>query len=411
MLINIKPLFEYRDFRLLYFGQFIAYFGNMLTYVALPYQIFHLTNSSLAVGNVGLVQLFPLLITSLWGGALADKINRKKLLVAAECGLFVASLFLLLNAMFAPKLWAVYLLAGIASALTGFHRPVMDGITQTLIEHDDMPAVSSLNSFKYGVTMIGGPTIAGLILAKYNLSVLYAIDLFSYIASLGAIVLIRVPELPAKISEPILKSILDGIKYARSRQELIGTYVVDFAAMIFGMPLALFPAIAETFHMKTAIGWLYAAPSVGMLGAAIFSGWVDKISRHGVAISISATIWGVAIIAFGVSGNLLIACFFLAIAGAADAVSGLFRSTMWNQTIPQHLRGRLSGIEMISYMSGPLLGNAEAGLVAAGFGTTVSVVSGGVLCVLSVIVLAILLPKFWKYSAAKDSRNNIEVRS
>jgi MFS family permease len=409
MLINIRPLFKYRDYRLLYIGQFVSYFGNMLTYVALPYQIFHLTNSSLAVGNVGLVQLFPLLITSLWGGALADKLNRKKLLLAAEFGLFVASFFLLINTLFEPKLWAIYLLAGISSALNGFHRPVMEGINQSLIEHEDMPAVSSLQSFKFAVTMIGGPTIAGLILAKYNLSILYLLDTLTYIASLAAIIAIRVPALPKLVTEPILKSILDGIKYARSRQELVGTYVVDFAAMIFGMPLALFPAIAETFHVKTAIGWLYAAPSVGMLGAAIFSGWVDKISRHGVAISISATIWGVAIVAFGVSKNLFIACFFLAIAGAADAVSGLFRSTMWNQTIPQHLRGRLSGIEMISYMSGPLLGNAEAGLVAAGFGTTVSVVSGGVMCVLSVLVLAVMLPKFWKYSAEKYFHHSVEA--
>jgi MFS family permease len=405
MLINIKPLLKYREYRLLYFGQFVSYFGNMLTYVALPYQIFHLTNSSLAVGNVGLVQLFPLLVTSLWGGALADKLNRKKLLLAAEFGLFVASLLLLLNTLVEPKLWAIYLLAGVSSALNGFHRPVMEGITQSLIKHDDMPAVSSLTSFKFAVTMIGGPTIAGLILAKYNLSVLYTLDTLTYIASLAAIIMIRVPPLSKKVTEPIFKSILDGLNYARSRQELIGTYVIDFAAMIFGMPMALFPAIAETFHFKTAIGWLYAAPSIGMLGAAVFSGWVDKISRHGVAISVSATLWGIAIIAFGFSKNLFIACVFLVVAGAADAVSGLFRATMWNQTIPPHLRGRLSGIEMISYMSGPLLGNAEAGLVAAGFGTTVSVISGGILCVLAVVLLAILLPRFWKYSTEKNEKN------
>jgi MFS family permease len=399
MLINLSPLFKYRNYRLLYLGQFVSMFGNMLTYVALPYQIFHLTNSSLAVGNVGLVQLFPLLVTSLWGGALADKLNRKKLLLAAEIGLFLSSLLLLLNSLLTPHVWVIYVLAGLSSALSGFHRPVIEGMTQSLVEHADMPAVSSLSSFKYAITSIGGPTIAGLILAKLNLPYLYALDTLTYIVSLGAVIFLRVPRLEKKVMEPILQSIKDGIVYAMSRQELMGTYFVDFAAMIFGMPLALFPAIAESFHFKTAIGWLYAAPSVGMLGAAIFSGWVDKIHRHGVAIAYSATVWGFAIIAFGLSHNFIIALFFLAIAGGADAVSGLFRQTMWNQTVPQHLRGRLAGIEMISYMSGPLLGNTEAGLVAAGFGTTVSVVSGGVLCVLSVAVLIILLPKFRKYSA------------
>lgn len=399
MFINIRPLFKYRDYRLLYIGQFVSLFGNMLTYVALPYQMYHLTNSSLAVGNVGLVQLFPLLVTSLWGGALADKINRRKLLLSAEFGLFITALLLLGNTIYGPKVWIIYVLAGVASALSGFHRPVLEAMTQSLVDREDMPAVSSLASFKFAVTMILGPTIAGIILAKWNLAILYGCDAITFAVSLVAIYLIRSRVTIKQVSEPIIQSIKEGLRYAMSRQELIGTYLVDFVAMIFGMPMALFPAIAETFHNKAVIGWLYAAPSFGMLAAAIFSGWVDKIHRHGVAIAISATIWGVAIIAFGLSGNIFLALFFLAIAGAADAVSGLFRTTIWNQTIPQHLRGRLAGIEMISYMSGPLLGNAEAGLVAAAFGTTFSVVSGGFMCVLAVAVLVTVLSKFWQYSS------------
>jgi MFS family permease len=399
MIINIRPLFKYRDYRLLFFGQFVSIFGNMLTYVALPYQIYHLTHSSLAVGNVGLIQLFPLLVTSLWGGALADKINRRRLLLSAEFGLMISSLLLLLNTLYDPKVWVIYLLAGLSSALSGFHRPALAAMTQTLIEREDMPAVASLGSFKYAITMIAGPATAGIILAKWNLSILYSLDMVTYAASLIAIYFIRSRALITLASEPILQSIREGIRYAFSRQELIGTYAIDFVAMIFGMPIALFPAIAETFHRPTAIGWLYAAPSIGMLVASVLSGWVDKIHRHGVAIAASATLWGVAIIAFGLTDNIFLAVFFLVIAGGADAVSGLFRSTMWNQTIPPHFRGRLAGIEMISYMSGPLLGNAEAGLVAAGFGTTVSVVSGGVMCVLAVVILVIVLSKFWRYSA------------
>jgi MFS family permease len=399
MLLNISPLLKYRDFRLLYLGQFVSIFGNMLTYVALPYQIYHVTHSSLAVGNIGLVQLFPLLITSLWGGALADKVNRRNLLLSAEFGLFLTSGLLLLNTLLEPRVWVMYLLAGISSALNGFHRPTMDAIVQTLVKREDMPAVASLGSLKYAVTMIAGPSIAGILLAKYGVSVVYLLDTATYIVSLAAIFFIKTHFNVAATAEPILRSIKEGIQYALSRQELLGSYAIDFVAMIFGMPMALFPAIAESFHNTTAIGWLYAAPSFGMLVSTIFSGWVEKIHRHGVAISISAAIWGIAIVAFGLSHNLILAVVFMAIAGSADAVSGLFRSTMWNQTIPPAYRGRLAGIEMISYMSGPLLGNAEAGLVAAGFGTTVSVVSGGVLCVLAVVVLVLLLPLFWRYSA------------
>lgn len=399
MLIDLSPLYKYRDFRLLYLSQLIAGLGAMLTYVALPYQIYHLTHSSLAVGNVGIIELVPLLITSLWGGALADKLDKRKLLLFAEFALFIISILLLLNTIFEPRLWVIYVLAGLSSAFNGFHRPTLEAITQNLVKHEDMPAVSALSTFRWSVAMIAGPSAAGLLLASYGLTTVYLLDVLTYTVSLTAIFAMRC-RIPAKQSaDPIFRSIKEGIRYAFSRQELIGTYTIDFAAMVFGMPMALFPAIALTFHSTTAIGWLYAAPSIGMFAASIFSGWVNKIKRHGIAIAISASIWGLAIIAFGCSHYLIVAIFFLSIAGAADAVSGLFRVTMWNQTIPKELRGRLAGIEMISYMSGPLLGNTEAGLVAAAFGTTFSVISGGILCVLTVAILVLLLPKYRRYTA------------
>lgn len=167
--------------------------------------------------------------------------------------------------------------------------------------------------------------------------------------------------------------------------------------MIFGMPMALFPAIAEHFGGASTLGLLYSAPAVGALVISFFSGWVDKVKRHGAAIAIAAMFWGVAIILFGLSHNLWLALFFLSLAGAADAVSGIYRSILWNETIPNNLRGRLAGIEMISYLSGPKLGDTEAGLVAAAFGVTASVVSGGILCLAGVAVSCYLLPKFWGY--------------
>ena len=193
-----------------------------------------------------------------------------------------------------------------------------------------------------------------------------------------------------------MRSIIEGLRYARSRQELLGTYLIDMNAMFFGMPMALFPAIATRFGEGT-VGLLYAAPSVGALLATVTSGWAARIHRHGLAITIAAGLWGAAIIFFGFTGNLWLAVFWLVAAGAADMVSGIFRMTIWNQTIPDHLRGRLAGIEMVSYMSGPLLGNAEAGIVASLFSIRTSVVYGGVMCVLGTAVLGMVLPQFLRY--------------
>jgi MFS family permease len=401
MLIDFSPFIKYRDFRWLFLGQFISFFGNMLTYVALPYQVYHLTHSSLAVGNIGIVQLVPLLITSLWGGALADRLDRKKLLLVAEFGLLLTSILLLCNSLLStPQLWLIYVIAAISSALSGFQRPTLEAITQHLIKVEDMGTVAALQTCMFSISMIAGPAIAGILLAKFNLAIVYAMDACTYLIALVAVFSIKTSlKLAEQVSESILQTIKAGIRYAMSRQELIGTYVIDFVAMVFGMPMALFPALAHTtFHSVTALGWLYAAPSIGAL-VSIFTGWADKIKRHGAAVAACASIWGSAIIVFGFIHSIYFAVLFLAIAGATDALSGIFRMAMWNQTIPQELRGRLASIAMISYMSGPLLGNAEAGFVAHLFDIKFSVISGGVLCIIGVVILTLLLPKFWRYKS------------
>jgi MFS family permease len=391
MLIDLSPFVKYRDFRWLFLGQFVSFFGNMLTYVALPYQIYHLTHSALAVGNVGIVQLIPLLATSLWGGALADRLDRKKLLLAAEFGLLLTSVVLLWNTLLnTPHLWLIYVTAAISSALSGFHRPTLEAISQHLIKPEDMGTVAALQTGMFSLCMIGGPALAGLLLAKFNLTIVYTLDAATYLVSLIAVLAIKTSlKLTTDLTESIFQTIKSGIRYAMSRQELIGTYVIDFVAMVFGMPMALFPAIAHnTFHSVTALGWLYAAPALGAL-ISIFTGWTNKIRRHGAAVAVCAGIWGIAIIVFGFTHSIYFAVLFLAVAGAADALSGIFRMAMWNQTIPQELRGRLASIAMISYMSGPLLGNAEAGFVAHLFDIKFSVISGGILCIISVIALSV----------------------
>jgi MFS family permease len=387
------------NFAFLYAGQFISFFGTMITSVALPYQIYMQTHSILMVGLLSLVQLVPLLFTALVGGVFADRYHRRKLLLISELVLAMGCLLLALNAGFAsPQIWLIFVTAALMSAFNGLHRPALESIVQQIVPRADFPAVSSLGSLKYSIGMIAGPAIGGLLVAHTGLVATYLVDLATFAVSLGALLMMsHIPKPEVEVDEPVLTSLKKGVQYAFSRQELVGTYVVDFVAMIFGMPMALFPAIALSYGGPKALGLLYSAPAVGALVVSLLSGWAAHVKRHGMAIAISAILWGVAIIGFGLATNFNLALFFLALAGGFDAISGVFRGIMWNQTIPNKLRGRMAGIEMISYLSGPKLGDTEASMVAAAFGITASIVSGGVLCVVGVIVCCAFLPKFRQY--------------
>lgn len=398
--IDIGPLRRHRDYRLLYIGQLVSFLGTMMTHVALPYQVYTLTHSSLAVGLIGLAELIPLLMTAFIGGALADALDRRRLLLSSEAGLAVCSALLAVNASLeSPRLWPLYVLAAIMAGLSGIHRPSLSSLTPRLVDREEIPAIGALSSLMGSVGMIGGPALGGILIARGGARVAFAADMVSFAVSLVALSMIRRVPPPEKAERPGLASILGGLRYARSRQELIGTYVVDFVAMIFGMPIALFPAMGERLGGAAVLGYLYAAPSVGALAATLTSGWTPRVKRHGVAVLWAAFAWGVAIIGFGLSPNLGVALLLLGVAGAADMMSGVFRQTIWNETIPDALRGRLAGVEMVSYMSGPLLGNVESGLVAAAFGTVASVVSGGAFCVIGVAACAWLLPGFRRYDA------------
>jgi MFS family permease len=395
--MDLGPLIRHRDYRFLYGAQVVSFLGTMVTYVALPYQMYTLTRSSLAVGLLGLAELLPLLVTAFVGGALADATDRRRMVLLTEMGLAGGCVLLLLSALLHWPAWALYGIAALMSGLNGLQRPSIEALTPRLLDRDEIPAAAALNTFRGSMGMVAGPALGGALLATLGLAATYAFDLATYLVSLAAVAAIRrVP--PAQDAErPTLKSVAEGFRYARSRQELIGTYVVDIVAMVFGMPMALFPALAERLGGPRALGLLYAAPAVGALIASLTSRWTKRVHRHGLAVMWAATVWGVAIVFFGFADTLWPALFFLALAGAADCVSGLFRWTMWNQSIPDALRGRMAGIEMVSDMSGPLLGHVEAGAVAALIGVRGSVISGGVLCVAGVLVCGALLPRFRSY--------------
>lgn len=398
--MDLGPLRKHRDYRYLYAARGISFLGGMMTYVAVPYQMFQITHSSFAVGLLGVAELIPLLMTAFIGGALADFVDRRRLVIVTGMVMACGSLTLAwLASTDHPPAWALYALAGFMSGMNGLQRPSLDALMPRLLPKEDLMAAAALGSFSGSFIMIVGPALGGVLIASAGLTFTYAMDALSYVIALGCIVMIRKTGAADGGERPTLETILEGFRYARSRQELIGTYVVDFVAMIFGMPMALFPAISEGLGGAKVLGMLYASPAVGALIASVMSRSARKVKRHGLAVTIAATVWGVAIIVFGYCTDIMSATFFLALAGGADAVSGIFRSTMWNQTIPDQLRGRLAGIEMVSYMSGPMLGHLEAGMVAGMFGVRASVVSGGVLCVIGVIACGLALPRFISYDA------------
>jgi len=398
MFLNLSPLRKHRDYRLLYTGQLVSMFGSMITYVAVPYQVFELTHSSFTVGMLGAAQLVPLLVFALLGGSYADAMDRRRLLIVSEIIMAGGSMALAINGMLPHSSVAlIFVVSAAMSATNGFHRPALDAITPRLVNREDLTAVSALNFLRFSVSAIGGPALGGVCMANLGYPVTYMIDVLSFLVSLAALAAIRKMPQGDRTSRPGVQSIVEGLRYALSRPELIGTYVVDIVAMTFAMPMALFPAMAVVWGGAKAAGWLYSAMSFGSLFTTVFSGWTSKVYRHGAAVVIAAAIWALAIVFVGVSRSLPIAVLCLAVAGAADSVSGVFRSTIWNETIPSDLRGRLAGVEMISYLSGPLLGNARAGWVASISSITTSVVSGGLTCFVGVLLCIPLLPAFWQY--------------
>jgi MFS family permease len=402
--IDVGPLRRHRDFRLLFAGQAVSFFGSMITFVAVPYQAYQLTGSSLVVGLLSLAELGPLLVMAFVGGALADAFDRRRLVQIAEAALALCAGVLALNAASPnPQLWVLFVVGATMAGLDGIQRPPLDALIPRLVERHELIAASALDSFRGNIGMVAGPAAGGILIAAFGLPTTYLIDVVTFGASLVALSLMRAVPPPPGAVRPSLRGIAEGFRYAKSRPELVGTYGVDMLAMFFGMPLALFPAFASEFGGAGVLGLMYAAIPVGSLLATLTSGWTGRVHRHGLAVIWAAAGWGVAITAVGFAPNLALALVALAVAGACDMISGIFRGTIWNTTIPDRLRGRLAGIEQVSYSAGPLLGNLEAGIVASLAGIRASIVSGGVLCVAGVALAALALPAFRRYDAREHA--------
>ncbi|MEU5953563.1 MFS transporter [Streptomyces sp. NPDC047525] len=403
VLPDLSPWRSTRDFRLLWVQGLVTTFGSFMALVALPLQIKDLTDSPLAVGAMGAVELVPLIVFGLYGGALADAVDRRKVILLTEAGLGLLAAVLLMNALLPePLLWPLYVVAAGVSALAGLQRPALDSLMARIVPHDQLIAASALNSLRWNVGAIAAPSLAGLVVAYAGHAPAYAVTVVSFAASVALCARIA-PAPPAHDAEkPSLRGLAEGARYAWSRPVLLGTYAIDMAAMFFAFPNTIFPFLAEDLDAEWSLGLMYAAGAVGSLLLSLTSGWTSRVRRHGLLVVFGAAGWGLAITAAGWFGNVWLVLVCLALAGAGDMLSGLGRSTIWNQTIPDELRGRLAGIEVLSYSVGPQLGQVRAGAAAGWTGTRSAIWSGGLACVASVAALTAVLPKLLSYDATTD---------
>lgn len=406
MLIDLSPLKASRDYRLLFFGQLISFFGSMMTFIVVPWQMYQLTGSSAMVGYISLAEFVPMFCLAFLGGALADYLDKRKLLRLTEIGQTCLTVVLVVNALLPrPLVSVLFIVIALHAGLAALQRPAFESFIQKVIPAEMMAAVMALNSIRFSAGMIIGPAVAGIIATELSPLVAYSIDLVTFAASLVAVFLIRFVPPPQNAERPSLEGIRKGIKYAFSRQELVGTYFIDIAAMFFAFPQALYPALAGIYGNQY-VGFFPAAIAAGALAASLTSGWTKNVQRHGLMVILAAVLWGVGILLFGLSTSLVPALFFLGSAGFFDMLSGVFRGAIWNQTIPNYLRGRLASIEMISYLTGPMLGSAKMGIIAEYTSVRFALVSGGLACIVAVAGTALFLPKFFAY----DGREGIRQR-
>ena len=407
--VDLTPL-RHRDFRLLWLGDLVSEAGSQIALVAVFVQVFALTHSAAAVGLVGLVQLVPLAFAALLGGPLIDAVDRRRLLLAAQCGQASASGLLFAGALVGhPPLALVYVGAGLVAGFGGLALSTRLSMTPNLVPAEQLPSALSLHQVMWNTCLIAGPALGGVIIDRLGLAWAYGIDVASFAAVIVACALMR-PQVPRRDGEADTRPLLTrgwheltaGLGFLRGRRVLQATFYVDLVAMIFGMPRALFPVLAVTQFGggSETVGLLFSAVGAGALLAALTAGWVRQVHRQGRAVLWAVAIWGLGIIGFGLAGDglgLALGC--LAIAGAADVVSAVFRGTILQQNVPDEIRGRISSVHTLVVVGGPRLGDVEAGLVASAFTPMVSVVSGGAVCVAGVALLAVLAPQLARYRA------------
>jgi MFS family permease len=406
ILVDPAPLRESRDFRLLFIGQLVSTIGSQLTVVAIPFQVYAQTHSSLQVGAISVAQLVPLVVGSLIGGSVGDAIDRRTLLLVSSVALTFASGALALNSLAAhPSIPALYVISAVAAGLAGFSNPARNSVVPFLVGQDNLVAALSFLQALFQVGAVVGPAVAGLLIGHTGVAWVYGIDALTFFAAIIATAMMKPIPPAAGADKPGLRSIMDGIRYLRGRPVMQGAYLIDINAMVFGMPRALFPAIGlSLFHGgPDVVGYLFAAPGVGALIGAITTGWVSRLDHRGRAVVLSVVVWGLAITGFGFSHILWLALVLLALAGWADVISAVLRNTILQTVVPEQFRSRIIAIQLAVVQGGPRIGDLESGGVASLAGTQFSVVSGGAICVAGAVALALAMPAF-AHHRARDVR-------
>lgn len=393
--IDVAPLRENRDFRLLFTGRFVSMGGNAVAITAANWQVYGLTRSSLAVGLLTLSSSAGMFAGLLTGGMLADRHDRRKLMLASRVPLAVAGALLMVNSLLPnPALWAVYALIFGTGALSGLGSPASTAAIPAIVGTEGLAAAAALNAMGSQLGQLGGPALAGVLIAGPGIAACYAIDTACF--ALFGLTLWFIKPLPPTVraGRPGLRSLGEGFRYIKQNRVVGGMLAVDTSAMIFGMPSALFPAFArEHFHGGSAtFGLLAAAPGLGALLGAAASGWTTRVRRPGIVVIVAGLTWGAAIVGFGLSGTLAVGLAFLALAGMSDMFSEILRNALMQRYTPDELRGRVASLYLVQVNSAPSLGNVEAGLVAQLFSLTASVVSGGLACVAGALILGMLNP-------------------
>ncbi|MGH3346955.1 MAG: MFS transporter [Nocardioides sp.] len=402
--MDVTPLRDSRDFRLLFVAGTVFYLGGMVSYVAIPFQVYRLTGSNVAVGAIGLVELVPLIVFGLYGGALADHVDRRRLLIGCGLAQVVLTTVLAANAFRDdPSVPLIFVVSAFLAAASSMQRPSREALMPRTVRHDQITAANALTGFGMQLGVLVGPAIGGLLIAFVGIGWCFVVDVGALVVATLLFVAMRPYPHREETTPPSLRGVREGIGYAVQRRDLLGTYLVDIAAMFLAIPVVLFPALVEdVFARPELLGLLYSAETVGAMVATALSGWTARVHHHGRAVVVAAAVYGACIGLAGLMPELWLVAVALAAAGAADMISGIFRMTVWNQTIPESMRGRLAGIEMLSYSVGPLAGQVRAGMVADLWSVRGSIASGGFACVAGVAITAAWLLDFWSYDERTD---------
>jgi predicted MFS family arabinose efflux permease len=403
LLVDLTPLRRSRDFRLLWSSQVFTSLGRQVTVVALPFQVYVTTHSSLAVGLIGLAQLLPLLVTGFYAGAISDRYDRRLVQLAGKATAFAAAVALTAGAGLRLEAWWFYVWAAVGSAGGTLDQTARAATFPRLVSRSQYPAAAAMNQMLFQGAAVIGPSLAGLVIASAGAAPAFAVEAVCLLPS-ALLVLAVSRQAPGHDAAQVgWRAPVEGIRFVLGRRLLVGIFAADLIAMILGLPLAVFPALAlSVFRLgPTGLGLLYAAPGAGAVAASLLSGWVGRIRRQGLAVIVAIVVWGVAIAAFGFSGRLLpLGLVLLAVAGGADVFSAIFRNSILQLSIPDAMRGRMSAFNLVVVTGGPRLGDLEAGLAAYLVNPVFSVVSGGVGCVVGILALAALLPELRRQRAA-----------